>query len=140
MPKIYLPWILMAFLSICFLMFRVLGVYNFVSHRPPWLAKERVKICFWWILCLFRRLSEYKLVITFQVSFKAVLLWGMIVITQGMKVFEKVVIQNIYIGIKDKFKLNNLLTRTGLSLLGFWLKSQKNEKFHVGMIGLDIFM
>ena len=38
-------------------------------------------------------MSEYKLAITFQVSFKAVLLWGMIVQTQGMKVFEKVVIQ-----------------------------------------------
>ena len=33
-------------------------------------------------------MSEYKLAITFQVSFKAVLLWGVIVQTQGMKVVK----------------------------------------------------
>ena len=50
-------------------------------------------------------MSEYKLVITFQVSFKAVLLWGVIVQTQGMKVFEKVVIQNMYLSI-PKLKID----------------------------------
>ena len=50
-------------------------------------------------------MSEYKLAITFQVSFKAVLLWGVIVQTQGMKVFEKVVIQNMYLSI-PKLKID----------------------------------